>query len=103
MPVDGYIEPQEFDIEKALLFADQVGNGSLLIHCHAGISRSSAIALAIIAKTLGAGKEMEALKGLKKINSYARPNKLMVWMTDEILKREMKLYKAASNMMWLTG
>ena len=27
----------------------------LLIHCHAGISRSSAIALAVIAKRLGSG------------------------------------------------
>jgi predicted protein tyrosine phosphatase len=103
VPVDGYIEPQEFHIERALLFADQIGDGLLLIHCHAGISRSSAIALAIIAKTLGVGKEMEALKVLKKINPYARPNKLMVWMTDEILKRDMKLYKAAFNMMWLTN
>ena len=101
--MDGYIEPQEFHIERALLFADQIGDGLLLIHCHAGISRSSAIALAIIAKTLGVGKEMEALKVLKKINPYARPNKLMVWMTDEILKRDMKLYKAAFNMMWLTN
>ena len=102
LPVEGYIQPEEHHIENALLFADQVGEGLLLIHCHAGISRSSAIALAIIAKALGAGKEIEAIKTLRRINPYAHPNKLMVWMADEILNRNMKLYKAASNMLCLT-
>ena len=44
----------------------------------------------------------EAAQNLKKINPDARPNKLMVWMTDEILGREMKLYNTAFKMMWLS-
>ena len=48
-----WVEPQEIHIEKALASTDKIGDGELLIHCHAGISRSSAIALAIIAKGLG--------------------------------------------------
>tara|TARA_A100001037_G_C14816233_1_gene485561 strand:+ start:60 stop:536 length:477 start_codon:yes stop_codon:yes gene_type:complete len=102
-PHPKWIEPQEFHIEKALAFADKIGDGGLLIHCHAGISRSSAIALAIFAKDLGAGKEVETVKTLQKINPDARPNKLLVWMTDEILGRKMKLYNTAFDMMWLTN
>jgi len=102
-PHPEWIEPQEFHIEGALAFADKIGDGALLIHCHAGISRSSAIALAIIAKRLGEGKEIEAIKTLKKINPNARPNKSMVWMTDEILGRDMKLYKTAFKNLWLTN
>ena len=102
-PHPKWIEPQESHIEKALAFADKIGDGALLIHCHAGISRSSALALAIIARNLGEGKEVEAVKTLQMINPDARPNKLLVWMTDEILGREMKLYKTAFDMMWLTN
>ena len=103
VPMDDFIEPQEAHIERALAFADTIGEGSLLIHCHAGISRSSAIALAIIAKRLGPGKEKEAVKVLEKINPHARPNKSMVWFTDEILDRNMKLYKTARDIVWLTN
>ena len=103
VPMDDFIEPQEAHIERALAFADTIGEGSLLIHCHAGISRSSAIALAIIAKRLGPGKEKEAVKVLEKINPHARPNKSMVWFTDEILDRDMKLYKTARDIVWLTN
>jgi predicted protein tyrosine phosphatase len=102
-PHPKWVEPQEIHIEKALAFADKIGDGELLIHCHAGISRSSAIALAIIAKGLGEGNEVKAVNTLKKINPDARPNKLMVWMTDEILSRKMKLYKTAFKMMWLSN
>ena len=102
-PHPEWIEPQEFHIERALSFTEKICNGALLIHCHAGISRSSAIALAIITKDLGAGKEVEAVNTLKKINPNARPNKSMVWMTDEILGREMDLYKTAFKMLWLTN
>jgi predicted protein tyrosine phosphatase len=102
-PHPKWIEPQESHIEKSLAFADKIGDGALLIHCHAGISRSSALALAIIARNLGEGKEVEAVKTLQKINPDVRPNKLLVWMTDEILGRKMKLYKTAFDMMWLTN
>ena len=103
LPIDGFIEPKEIHIERALSFADMIGEASVLIHCHAGISRSSAIALAIIAKRLGPGKEKEAVKALEQINPNARPNKSMVWFTDEILDRDMKLYKTARDMVWLTN
>ena len=102
-PHPKWVEPQEFHIEKALAFADKIGDGELPIHCHAGISRSSAIALAIIAKGLGEGNEVKALKTLEKINPDARPDRLMVWMTDEILTRDMKLYNTANKMVWLTN
>ena len=67
------------------------------------ISRSSAIALAIIASKLGAGKEMQAIKMLEKINPNCRPNKSMAWMKDEILNRNMVLYKTAFENIWLNN
>ena len=101
VPMDGCIEPNESHIARALSFADKNADGSLLIHCHAGISRSSAIALAIIAKCLGPGNEKKSVQKLKKINTQARPNKSIVWMTDEILQRNMNFYKTAYAMVWL--
>ena len=103
VPLDDFIEPQEKHILQALSFADRIGDGSLLIHCHAGISRSSAVALAIIAKKLGEGKERDSVKILEKINPHSRPNKSIVWMTDEILLRNKRLYNTAYKMMWLTN
>ena len=94
-PVDDFEEPREIHIYKSLQFADK--NSSLLIHCHAGISRSSAIALAIISNKLGKGKEKEAVKILQEINPYCRPNKLLVQMTDKILEREEELLKAVQD------
>ena len=106
VPVEGYVEPNEKHILKALAFAHKIETEtarSLLIHCHAGISRSSAIALAIIAVRLGAGKELQAIKMLEKINPNCSPNKSMVWMTDEILERKMVLYKTAFQNVRLTN
>ena len=103
VPLDDFIEPQEKHILQALSFADRIGEGSILIHCHAGISRSSAIALAIIAKKIGKGKEREPIKILEQINPHARPNKSIVWLTDEILERYGKLYDIGYKSLWLTN
>ncbi len=102
-PKDEWILPKERHVHSALQFADELGGGSLLIHCHAGISRSSAIALAIIANGLGPGKEKQALMELEKINPNCAPNALVVWFTDEILELEGNLYKMAKSMLRLTG
>ena len=103
VPIDDFIEPQEKHILQALSFANRIGDGSLLIHCHAGISRSSAIALAIIAQRMGMGKEQETIETLESINPHCRPNKSIVWLTDEILGRDRKLYDIAYKSMWLTN
>ena len=91
-PINDLIVPQDIHIQRALKFAQSIDDGSLLIHCHAGISRSSAIALAIIADKLGKENEGEAVKTLEFINPNCRPNKLLVKMTDEFLERNGKLY-----------
>ena len=98
-PVDNYILPDKKHILEALEFAGKIGNGSLLIHCFAGVSRSSGIALAIIARVLGPGRERKALSQLQKINPYCMPNKLIVLLTDELLKREKELFKLTGKMM----
>ena len=68
-----------------------------------GISRSSGIALAIIAKELGAGRELEAVKILEIINPYCAPNALVVWLADELLSRGGKLYHTAEKHVPFTG
>ena len=103
-PVDDWIEPSEKHVIRALNFADTLGpSASLLIHCHWGISRSSGIALAIIAKGLGKGKETNSVKLLEQINPYCRPNALVVYLADEILERNGDLFKATSKQLNLTG
>ena len=102
-PKDEWVLPKKRHIHSALQFADELEGTSLLIHCHAGISRSSAIALAIIAKGLGPGKEKQAFKELERVNPNCAPNALLVWFTDEILDRGGALYKMANSMVRLTG
>ena len=102
-PKDDWVLPSKKHVQSALNFADELNGSSLLIHYHAGIGRSSAVALAIIAKGLGAGKEKRAFKELERINPNCAPNALVIWLTDEILERGGTLYKMAKSMVRLTG
>jgi predicted protein tyrosine phosphatase len=59
----------------------------LLIHCWAGISRSSAAAYAI-ACDRNPGHEAAIADELRRRSPYVTPNKLMVKLADEMLGRE---------------
>ena len=74
----------------------------MLIHCHAGISRSTAICLAIFADRLGRGKEQDACRALLSISPQARPNALIIHLTDEVLQRHGKLFQCAWKSMQLS-
>ena len=63
----------------------------MLIHCHAGISRSTAIALIVWAYLLGSGGEEQALAYVLTARPQARPNRLIVKLGDELLNRRSKL------------
>ncbi len=76
------------DIERILEFGRHHVDDALLIHCNAGISRSPAAALAILADRMGSMHEATALDALLKISPEAVPNLLFVRHTDSLLARE---------------
>ena len=85
--------PTYEDIAKVIDFINSIANwnGAMLIHCHAGISRSTAIALIVWAYLLGSGGEEQALAYVLTARPQARPNRLIVKLGDELLNRRSKL------------
>lgn len=96
MTMLGYVEPEPEHIQQALAFARET-DGPLLVHCRAGVSRSTAIALVIAADRLGAGHERQACEWLRRIYPQAQPNRLVVFLADEVLKRNMALSKSEAT------
>jgi predicted protein tyrosine phosphatase len=85
----GEIGPQRWHVEQVIDFGRQVEHegGRLLVHCEAGISRSSAAALTIFATWLGAGKEQEAVDKTYAAQPHAWPNSQLVEYADDLLER----------------
>ncbi len=101
-PVEDYLQPlvgqcilpNEAHVHSALGFGRKCGDTSLLIHCHAGMSRSPAIALAILADFLGPGNEEQAVEELLGLVRLCTPNNLVVEIADGLLGRQGKLVSA---------
>ena len=64
------------------------------------MSRSPAIALAILADWLGDGHEAEAVKELLRIARLCTPNKFIIEIADEVLRRQGALITAANSIEW---
>ena len=75
------------DVADTLDFGRKHLGASLLIHCNAGVARSTAAALAILCDRLGPGREQEALDEMLRLRPIAVPNLLMVQHTDNLLGR----------------
>ena len=86
--------PREEHVAAALDFGRRHRDGRVLVHCKAGIARSTALALAIIADRLGEGREKEAVSELLVVRPEAVPNLLILAMADELLARNGALVDA---------
>jgi len=87
----GFIACTTADIERVLAFGERVhGAGDaarhLLVHCHAGISRSTAAAAVLMAQH-NPGRETEAFLSLLEMRPHAWPNTRIVELADRILAR----------------
>ena len=79
----------EEDVRQIIRLAERLssGTGRVLIHCEAGVSRSSAAALIMYACWLGPGRERDAMGRVLAQRPVALPNRRMVELADRLLGR----------------
>lgn len=85
--------PRMDQAREILCFADSVSAGSrLLVHCFAGVSRSTAVALALLARQ---SDPDAAAERLAEIRPGANPNRLIAEHFDRLCGWEGRLFTAA--------
>jgi predicted protein tyrosine phosphatase len=90
--------PQKGDVEAILTFGrDAADAGGLLIHCHAGISRSTAATLMILAQAHPDEREAGLADRLLQTRPQAWPNSRMIEFADELLDRRGRLVAAIAG------
>jgi predicted protein tyrosine phosphatase len=86
--------PAPADAEAILAFGRKHRVARLLCHCVAGIGRSGAAGLAILADRLGPDQEADALAQLLTIRPEAVPNLALTRAADQVLGRGGRLTAA---------
>jgi predicted protein tyrosine phosphatase len=92
----------EQDIRQIISLAEELraSAGRVLIHCEAGVSRSSAAALIMYACWLGPGREREAMMRVLAQRPIAVPNRRMVELADKLLDRRGRLVEVLYEASW---
>lgn len=85
----GFNSPQRGHVAELLEFGRTLDDDAthLLIHCHAGVSRSTAAAAILMAQP-NPGREEEAFLALLDMRPHAWPNTRMVQFADALLERD---------------
>jgi predicted protein tyrosine phosphatase len=89
----------EADVQQIIRLAEDLrsGTGRVLIHCEAGVSRSTAAALIMHAYWLGPGSEREAMRRVLAQRPIAIPNRRMVELADNLLDRGGRLVDCSAK------
>ena len=84
------------DVRRIIELAEHLKSegGTLLVHCEAGVSRSTATALIMYAYWLGQGYEDEAMLRVIDQRPFAMPNRRMVRLADNLLGLDGRLLQA---------
>ncbi len=97
LAVDGEILPRDTHVETVLAFVRAWDRAApLVIHCYAGVSRSTAAAF-ITACALDASRSERGIADeIRARSPTATPNRLMVEIADRLLGREGRMIEAVA-------
>jgi predicted protein tyrosine phosphatase len=70
-------------------------NAPLVVHCYAGVSRSTAAAFASVCALNPRSKETAIAAALRRASPTATPNSRIVALADELLGRQGRMIRAA--------
>jgi len=100
-PLPGQVMPKREHVEAVLAFGEDLARsrdgraeGHLLVHCHMGISRSTAAMTMLMAQTQPDESEDALFLRLAEIRPQAWPNSVMIAFADEMLGRGGRLTDA---------
>jgi predicted protein tyrosine phosphatase len=97
-PQPGLVLPCESHVADLIGFAREWDRQApLLIHCWAGISRSTAAAFISLCALNPEGAELELARALRRASPTAYPNRLLVALADEILLRDGRMIAAVED------
>jgi predicted protein tyrosine phosphatase len=97
--MDGFLAPSDSHIEQVLNFVrgwDR--NAPLVVHCYAGISRSTASAFAAACMLNPHRDEISIARQIRAASPIASPNRLIVSLADRALGREGRMLRALDEM-----
>jgi predicted protein tyrosine phosphatase len=98
-PMEGAIAPDPVHIREMLTFAEGWDRSApFLVHCWAGISRSTAAAFILLNQIHGAGREYDIAETLRFYAPHAQPNRLMIRHADKLMNREGRMIGAVDEM-----
>ncbi len=95
----GVNPPSELEVRRAIeIGCDALSdsNNRLLVHCTMGMSRSPAIAIAILTRLLGEGSEGDSVQLVERARGKVIPNGMVIELADKLLERGGQLVAATS-------
>jgi len=93
--IEGQIAPGRAHVDQVLAFADSWDRASpMLIHCWAGISRSTASMFMILCKLNPEADELDILRRMRRLAPHIQPNRRLVTFADERLGRDGRMVEA---------
>jgi predicted protein tyrosine phosphatase len=95
MPMDGYTHPAEEHVHDLIDFVQRWDRRApLVMHCYAGISRSTAGAFISACALNPARDETAIVRAIRKSSATAAPNIMLVGHADRILGRKGRMIAA---------
>jgi predicted protein tyrosine phosphatase len=95
LPIDGYEAPAHEHVAQLIGFVEQWDRvAPLVVHCYAGISRSTAGAFVAACALNPRRDEMQVAWALRRASRTATPNVRIVSLADRLLERHGRMVRA---------
>lgn len=97
-PIEGYTLPGREHIERLIGFIGQWDRATpLVVHCFAGISRSTAAAFTAACALNPQRDEMQIAHAIRRASPTAQPNARIVALADRLLERNGRMVRAVES------